>query len=240
MRLPSQGLAHNRFRTLNGEGTMHTTSTQNMTTGQVVRRALIFSAVGFIFWVVLSVVIWFILRSLGIQSEYWQMLEALSTAAAAAQFAGGGVVLLWQLRDTADSRNLGIYNDMVAKLMSDDNIEARRCIYMNLPDDPREGIAGLDPIGQTHVKHVLNSLDHMGFLMEQDWITAEGEEAMVKWLSPFVVKVWAKLEPYITFEAERRNEPDYYDAIRHLAERCIAWRQANLPQSHITWVEKAL
>jgi hypothetical protein len=76
--------------------------------------------------------------------------------------------------------------------------------------------------------------------MEQDWITAEAEEAIVKWVSPFVVKVWAKIEPYLTFEAERRHEPDYYDSIRKLAKRCIAWRLANLPNSQVTWVKNAL
>jgi hypothetical protein len=219
---------------------MHIPSTQNMTTGQVLRRALIFSAGGFFLWVSFTVLIWIGLRMGGVQSDFWPMLESLSTAAVVAQFFGGGVVALWQLRDTADSRNLGIYNDMVEKLMSDENIEARRWIYLNLPPDPQEGLDALSPEGQTHVKHVLNSLDHMGFLLEQDWITAEGEEAMIKWVSPFVVKVWAKLKPYIEYEAKRRNEPDFYEAVGKLAERCLAWRQANLPDSQITWVQKAL
>jgi hypothetical protein len=124
--------------------------------------------------------------------------------------------------------------------MSEENIEARRWIYVNLGDDPQAGIESIDPVGQKHVKTVLNSLDHLGFLMEQDWITAEGEEAIVKWVSPFVVKVWARLEPYISYEGQRRHEPDYYGSIRNLAERCIAWRRANLPEAEIVWLKKAL
>jgi len=147
---------------------MRITSTQNMTTGQVVRRAVIFSAIGFVFWVGLSVLIWLILRAFGIDTEFWPMLEALSTAGAVAQVFGGGVVALWQLRDSADSRNLGIYNDIFERLMSNENIEARRWIYTNLPEGPRMGIDSLDAEGQRNVKTVLNSLDHLGFLLEQD------------------------------------------------------------------------
>jgi hypothetical protein len=213
---------------------------KTMTRSQVIRRALIIGALGFIAWLGLAYALWNILKLFGLQPDFWPMLEALSTAAVVAQFFGGGVVALSQLRDSADSRNLGIYNDLVEKLMSDETIEARRWIYLNLPDDPQIGLDGLNPDGQRHVKRVMNTLDHLGFLLEQDWITAEGEEAMIKWVSPFVVKVWAKLGPYISYEANRRHEPDYYVNIRLLAEECIAWRQTNLPEAQITWVDKAL
>jgi hypothetical protein len=199
-----------------------------------------YSALGFIAWLGIAWSLWNILGLIGVHPDFWPMLEALSTAAVVAQFFGGGVVALWQLRDSADSRNLGIYNDMVEKLMSEETIEARRWIYVNLPDDPKTGVDGLSPEGQKYVKRVMNTLDHLGFLLEQDWITAEGEEAIIKWVSPFVVKVWAKLEPYITYEAERRKEPDYYVNIRQLAERCIEWRRINLPESEIVWVKNAL
>jgi hypothetical protein len=186
------------------------------------------------------VLVWNILRLSGIVVDFWPMLEALSTAGAVAQVLGGGVVALWQLRDSVDSRNLSTYNEIFDKLMSEENIDARRWIYLNLPDDPSAGLEGLDPMGQTHVKRVLNSLDHLGFLMARDWITSEAEDAIIEWVSPFVVKVWAKLGPYITYEAERRKEPDYYANIRELAERCIAWRQAHIPESKITWIKNAL
>jgi len=219
---------------------MRLTSSQNMTAAQVVERAILYSSIGFVVWVIVAALIWFVLRQVGANFDFWPMLEALSTAAAVAQVFGGGVVALWQLRDTADSRNLGIYNEIFERLMSSENIEARRWIYTNLPEDPRSGIEGLTEAGQRHVKSVLNSLDHLGFLLEQDWITGEGEEAIIRWVSPFVVKCWARLEPYIDFEAERRHEPDYYASIRKLAERCIEWRQTNLPGARITWVGKSL
>lgn len=215
---------------------MHFSSTQNLTTRQVVERAIFISIVAFFVWVALTAVIWFALHLFGADFDFWPMLEALSAALAVAQVFGGGAVALWQLRDSADSRNLGIYNDIFERLMSDESIESRRWIYVNLSEDPRSGIDGLSEAGQRHVKSILNSLDHLGFLLEQDWITGEGEDAIIKWVSPFVVKCWARLEPYVEFEAERRHEPDYYDAVRKLAERCIEWRRINLPGARITWV----
>ena len=219
---------------------MRMPSIQNMSTAQVIRLALLLSAGGFVVWLTLSVILWAALRSAGIVFDFWPMLEALSTAGAVAQVLGGGVVALWQLRDSVDSRNLSIYNEIFERLMSEENIEARRWIYLHLPDDPAAGLDALDPAGQWHVKRVLNSLDHLGFLLEQDWITAEAEDAIIKWVSPFVVKVWAKLERYVDYEAQRRHEPDYYDSIRKLAQRCVEWRRRYLPESEITWVEKAL
>jgi hypothetical protein len=219
---------------------MKFSSIQNMTTAQVVRTALLFSAISFTTWIGACVVLWSILRNAGIQTDFWAMLEAVSTAAAVAQFLGGGVVALWQLRDSVDSRNLSIYNDIFEKLMSDRDIESRRWIYINLPDTPEQGVAGLSAEGQTHVKQVLNSLDHLGFLLEQDWITKDAEDAIIKWVSPFVVKIWAKIGPYIDYEAQRRNEPDYYASIRFLAQRCIDWRAKNIPSAEIVWLKDAL
>jgi hypothetical protein len=216
-------------------------SIQNMTTAQVVRTALLFSAISFTFWIGLCFLAWNGLRLAGFESDFWAMLEAISTAAAVAQFLGGGVVALWQLRDSVDSRNLSIYNDIFEKLMSDRDIEGRRWIYVNLPDMPEQGIAGLTTEGQAHVKQVLNSLDHLGFLLEQDWITKDAEDAIIKWVSPFVVKIWQKIGPYIDYEAKRRREPDYYASIRYLAEHCIKWRAKNIANAgDIVWLKDAL
>jgi hypothetical protein len=55
-----------------------------------------------------------------------------------------------------------------------------------------------------------------------------------------VVKVWVKLQPYVDYEAARRNEPDYYHQVRRLAARCEAWRKTHLPDTTITWVDHAL
>lgn len=215
-------------------------STQNMSTGQVIQRAVLIAAISLIGWVGLCLILWQALGSVGIKFDFWPMLEALSTAAAVAQFLGGGIVALWQLRDSVDSRNLSIFNDIFDKLMSDREIEARRWIYTRLPDDPGSGLAGLSAEGQEHIKHVLNSLDHLGFLLERDWITAEAEDAIIKWVSPMVVKAWARLGPYVEHEVQRRNEPDYYENVRYLAKRCITWRAKNLPDAEINWIKGAL
>ena len=60
------------------------------------------------------------------------------------------------------------------------------------------------------------------------------------WINPMIVKAWSKLEPYVVYEAERRHEPDYYQAARELAQKCTTWREINLPDAEITWLDDAL
>jgi hypothetical protein len=188
-------------------------------------------------WITLVITVWLARAPADGSWDLWAMLEGLSSAAAFATVIGGGVVVLAQLVESIDSRNLDVYNNVFEKMMSDEEIDARRWIYLNLPDDPEQGLDNLTPEGQRHVKRVLNSFDHLGFLLQQDWVTAEG---IIGWVSPIVVKVWAKLSPYVEHEARRRDEPDYYEAARFLAERCRGWREAKLGQKEIVWVDKAL
>lgn len=205
---------------------------------QLILVVAVFSLVFFLLWSVVIAGIWTILhQSFG--GEFWGALEGTSSAAAFAITLGGGLVILFQLNAALESRDLDVYNNAFERMMDDDNIDARRWIYLNLPDDVEEGLALLaqDPEGQAHVKRVLNSFDHLGFLVEQEWVMSE---AVIKWVSPFVVKIWAKLKPYIDYEIERRNEPDYYEAAQHLAERCAEWRIKNVPDAKITWVKDAL
>ncbi len=210
---------------------------KKMSTGEVIGLAAMISLITFVAWLSLAVVVWGVLQLLGVRFNLWDMLEAVSTALAVAQFLGGGVMALVQLTESTDNRNLSIYNDVFEKMMSDENIEARRWIYQQLPPNPREGISQLDPIGQGHVKRVLNSFDHLGFLVDEDWVTSE---PVIHWVSPMVVKVWAKLGPYIDYEIARRNEPDYYVAARRLAERCAELRRVRVPGEGITWLDDAL
>jgi len=211
-----------------------------MSTAQVIQRAAVIAVISLAVWIIGCAILWALLQEIGFHFDFWPMLEALSTAAAVAQFLGGGIVALWQLRDSADSRNMAIFNDIFNKLMSDREIEARRWIYTQLPDNPGTGLSSLSPEGQEHIKHVLNSFDHLGFLLERDWITAEAEGAIIKWVSPMVVKTWSKLGPYIDYEAQRRHEPDYYENVRFIATRCVEWRQRNMPNAEVNWVEGAL
>jgi hypothetical protein len=59
-------------------------------------------------------------------------------------------------------------------------------------------------------------------------------------MNPMIVKTWIKVGPYVEFESERRNEPDYYIQVRRLAEQCVAWRKSHLPDAQITWIDEAL
>jgi hypothetical protein len=112
-----------------------------------------------------------------IPADKWAVLEGLSAAAAFAFAVGAGIVLLMELTATVDSRNLDIYRDIYEKLMSAEEIEARKFIYQELPasDDKRVIIHAVlnDDQARTYVKQVLNLLDYFGFLVEQEWVTAD-------------------------------------------------------------------
>jgi hypothetical protein len=213
-----------------------------MSAGGIVIVATILSAM---VCIVLSggiYLIWSQMRAVDPNVDLWAMLEALSAAAAFSVAVGGGLMVLAQLTEAVDSRNLTIFNDIFERLMADKNIEARRWIYANLPDDPERGLASLSNEGREHVKLVLNSFDHLGFLMQQDWVSAEAEDAIIRWVSPFVARTWQKLGPYVAYEiAHRPEEPDYYEAACHLADQCITYRKKFLRQDAIvTWRRGAL
>ncbi len=162
----------------------------------------------------------------------WSRLEGLTSVAALALALGTGFVLVIELAETTDSRNLDIYRDIYEKLMAEPEIAARRYIYQQLPDpgDPQTLIDAVqrDPEAQRCVKRVLNMIDYFGFLVDQEWVTAD---EVIGWVSPIVVKVWVKIGPLVEYEcAQRPEEPDYYEAARKLAERCRRWRDAHYPQ----------
>lgn len=186
--------------------------------------------------------IWQLIIPINSNADVWAILEAVATAAAFSVAVGGGLMVLAQLTEAVDSRNLTVFNDVFERLACDRNIDARRWIYQNLPDNPGQGLASLSEEGRQHVKYVLNSFDHLGFLIQQDWVSGEAEDAIVRWVSPFVVKTWQKLGPYIDYEvAQRPEEPDYYEAVCYLAQKCIAYRKALLRRDlNVTWRDDAL
>ena len=87
------------------------------------------------------------------------------------------------------------------------------------------------------MKRVLNSLDRVAFLTQDGWIP---EEMIMPWMNPMIVKAWIKLAPYVDYERDRRGEPDYYKHAGELAQRCMAWREQNLPGAHTRWIDDAL
>jgi hypothetical protein len=199
--------------------------------------ALAVTVVGFLCWLVGLLFVWLCLRVVGLSTDLWAMTEALSTAVAAAAVLGAGFIAYRELSEIASSRQMEVADRLFAELNSDENIEARRWVFQNLADDPEEGIRSLPPEGQAAVKRVLNSLDRVAFLTQADWIP---DKVIMPWMNPMVVKAWVKLGPYVAYESRRRQEPDYYEHARQLAERCIAWRAENLPDAEIRWLDDAL
>ncbi|MGW8250211.1 MAG: DUF4760 domain-containing protein [Anaerolineales bacterium] len=195
------------------------------------------TAAGFAGWLLLLYLLWLILDRSGVTVDYWSMTESLSTAVAAAAVLGAGYVAYRELAEISSSRHMEVADRLFQELNSQENIEARRWVYQNLPDDPQQGIAALSPEGQAAIKRVLNSLDRVAFLTQAGWIP---EEIIMPWMHPMIVKSWVKLEPYVQYEIHRRNEPYYYQQVRRLAERCRIWRAANLAEVDVKWVEKAL
>lgn len=193
--------------------------------------------VGFIFWVLGILIFWALLNILGVSTGYWVMLEALSTAVAAAAVLGVGIIAHNELNEAARGRYLNVADRLFDELNSPENIDARRRVFTNLPENPQEGLRMISSEDRAAVKRVLNSLDHVAFLTQAGWIP---DELVMPWMNPMVVKSWEKLGPYVAYESQRRNEPDYYQHVRALAERCLVWRSRHLKDARITWVEDAL
>lgn len=215
------------------------TRLKNTPIDRLVLIVVLLTSVALPLWVLIVYALWYALTSLGYSGDFWGALEGLSSAAALTLTLAGGIIIIIQLNDATEARDLQIYNDVFERMMSDRDIEARRWIYMNLPDDVQQGLDLManDPEGQAHVKQVLNSFDHLGFLVQHDFGVSD---RVIQWVSPFVVKTWAKIGPYVDYEAERRNESDYYESARLLYERCRDWREGHGKGTGFTKVEKAM
>jgi hypothetical protein len=198
---------------------------------------ILLTFLGFFFGLFGTWIFWAGLTQFDVRVDYWAMVEALATAFAAAAVLGGGFVAIRELDDQGVTRQMEVADRLYEELNSKENVAARRWIFQKLPDDPSDGIDTLSEEGRDAVKQVLNSMDRVAFLTQSNWIP---EEKIMPWMNPMIVKSWIKLLPYVDFEAKRRNESDYYEAVRVLAERCIAWRKKNLPNTEITWVKNAL
>jgi hypothetical protein len=198
---------------------------------------LLLTTFGFLFWIGALFSLWFSLILIGVRVDFLAMTEALSTAVATAGLLSAGFIAYREIKAQDISRHIEIADRLYSELNSRENIRARRWVFQQLPTKPEEGVESLNEEGREAVKTVLNSLDRVAFLTQGGWIP---EETIMPWMNPMIVKSWVKLGPYIKFEAERRNEPDYYAAARGLAERCLEWRARQYPGSEITWLEDAL
>jgi len=212
-----------------------------METQQSQRKTLLWiiviSLVGVLTWLGVLLLLWRALEANGQQVDLWAMIGALSTAVATAAVFTAGYVAYRELSEISNSRVIDITQRLFDEMNSAENIAARRWVYQNLPDDPQQGLSILTPEGQEAIKQVLNSLDRVAFLTQPGWID---DELIMPWMNLMVVKAWARLGPYVIYERQRRGEPDYYLIAQKLAERCLAWRDAHLPDAKIIWVQDAL
>jgi hypothetical protein len=188
-------------------------------------------------WIGGLFLVWLLLQGTGSAPDFWALTAALSVPLGPAVLLGGSALAYRQLTEVARGRHLGVADRLFEELNSPDNIEARRWIFQHLPNNPDESVSMLTEEGHMAVKRVLNSLDRVAFLTQAGWIP---EEMMMPWMNSMVVKAWTKLEAYIDYESKRRHEPDYYQSVRTLAQRCVAWRAKHLPGAKITWVDDAL
>lgn len=195
------------------------------------------AAIGFLLWVGGIFIVWLLFRTVGITTDLWAMIEALSTAVAAAAVLSAGFVAYRELSEAASSRHLEVADRLFEELNSPVNIDARRWVFQNLHDNPEEGIGTLTEEGRAAIKQVLNSLDHVAFLTQAGWIP---DEIIMPWMHPMIAKSWEKLEPYVNYERQRRNELYYYKYVDKLAKRCQTWQAKNLPDSRVKWIEDAL
>ncbi len=196
------------------------------------------TAFGFLLWLFCLLVLWLFLEALGLSVDYWNMMQALSSAVVVAALIGGGIIAYREMSEASSGRHVQVADSLFGELNSPENIEARRWIYQKLPEEPTEGgLDSLPPEGRAYVKQTLNSLDRVAFLTQAGWIP---EETIMPWMNPMIVKSWEKLGPWVEYESQRRDEPDYYEHARLLAERCIAWRKKNLPYTKTKWLDDAL
>jgi hypothetical protein len=195
------------------------------------------TVISFFLWIWGLFVFWLVLRLFDFTIDLMAMIEALSTAVAAAAVLGAGFIAYRELSEIANSRHLEIADRLFNELNSSENIEARRRIYQNLPADPEEGLKKISAEDRDAVKKVLNSLDRVAFLTQSGWIP---DGVIMPWMHPMIAKSWEKLGPYVEYERKHRNEPYYYKYAGDLAVRCKNWREKHLLENDINWVDNAL
>jgi len=205
----------------------------------IVTLAIFFSItiVGFFLWIMALVVLWLLLHFLNFTFDLMAMIEAFSTAVAAAAVFGAGFIAYRELSEVANSRHLEIADRLFDELNSSENIEARRRVFQSLPANPELGLKEMSAEDREAVKKVLNSLDHVAFLTQSGWIP---DEVIMPWMHPMIAKSWEKIGPYVEYERNHRNEPYYYKYAGDLAARCKNWREKNHLEKEISWVDNAL
>ncbi len=202
------------------------------------RTLFYFLSYSLISFIVLMLISLLTARLLGERDFIVSVIESLSTAVAASAVFGAGYIAYQELSEVANTRYMDIADRLFGELNSEENINARRHIFQNLPAEPdavKEKLANLSEEDRKAMKQVLNSLDRVSFLTRDGWIP---EEIIMPWMHPMIDKSWKKLAPYVHYERERRHEPYYYEHAEELAKRCQEWRKKTLaePNRETKWL----
>jgi hypothetical protein len=174
-----------------------------------------------------------------IDNSLTNILEAISSAIAAAAVFGAAYFAYQELDEISKSRHIEVADRLFDELNSSESIEARRRIFQNLRGEPDENFEKLSRQDRDAIKTVLNSLDRVAFLTQSGWIP---DELVMPWMHPMIFKSWEKLKPYVDYERKLRGESYFYKHAEMLALRCINWRKANLSQEEqeTHWIDSAL
>ncbi|HIE25463.1 MAG TPA: DUF4760 domain-containing protein [Anaerolineales bacterium] len=200
------------------------------------KKPIIISALFFFFSLSLLILTAYIWGENDSENNIVSILESISTAIAAAAVFGAAYIAYKELAEIENTRYMEISDRLFQELNSPENIEARRHIFQKLPKTPEETTQELSKEDRDAMKRVLNSLDHVAFLTQDDWIP---DKLIMPWMHPMISKSWEKLEPYVLYERKTRVEPYYYEHAGKLAERCEAWREKHLTkaQRENKWIE---
>lgn len=176
------------------------------------------------------------LAALVTASQVWENLESLSAAVAAAAVFGAAYFAYQELEEVSKARHIDVADRLFEELNSPNSYKARRRIF-KLEGNPEENLKNLSEEDHDAMKVVLNSLDRVAFLTQPGWVN---DDLVMPWMHPMIAKSWEKLEPYVLYERERRNEPYYYEHAGELAKRCREWREKHLNDTNTKWVDNAL
>ena len=186
----------------------------------------------------------------------WTILEGIMSLLTVSLVIGGGVFVFFeyinneiqQMRDSAQA-SFNIYTQLYDRVTSPIDTAARRWILQNLSvqtenqtkeawlqqvqtkllENSEESPTDV-PLGQTHLRRVLNTFDYIGFVSENYW---NMENELVDWMSPLVAKVRDIIGPYVEYEAVLRNEPDFFQSARSFGNHCLQWRNKHYPKWNI-------
>jgi hypothetical protein len=228
---------------------------------QVIIRRLVWSALIAIGVFVSALLLFYLTPNLPNGPDHldWSLLEGFLSLLSLALVLGGSVFALREyisneIQQQKDEKKVAfdVYQVIFDRLMNPEDTAARRWIILNVPVLPPgedqaawvkevrakihewpEDWQGETSPGQTYLKRVLNTLDFVGFVAEHYWDMWRTDDELVQWMSSPITKVWERIGPYVEYEAEERDEPDFYQAARMLSQYCLQWRRAHRPVSRI-------